>query len=104
MSKQVTAARGSAAGAARQESGWRAVLRRTVAEFQADALTDRAAALTYYAILSIFPAMLALVSIVGLVGQPATKPLLTNVGAFTPGAARQILESTLKGLTRGRSS
>src|SRR5215203_199890 len=85
-------------------SGWRAVVRRTVAESQADAITDRAAALTYYGILSIFPALIALVSVVGLVGQPATKPLLKNVGSFTPGAARDILESAVNGLTHGRSS
>jgi membrane protein len=85
-------------------SGWRDVLRRTVAEFQADDIPDRAAALTYYGILSIFPALIALVSIVGLVGEPATKPLLTNVGEFTPGAARQILESAINGLTHGRGT
>jgi membrane protein len=90
--------------AVREGSGWRQVLRRTVAEFGADEITDRAAALTYYAVLSIFPALIALVSIVGLVGRPATKPLLTNVGAFTPGAARQILESAVNGLTHGRGS
>jgi membrane protein len=88
----------------RAGSGWRDVLRRTVAEFQADEITDRAAALTYYGVLSIFPALIALVSIVGLVGQPATKPLLTNVGEFTPGAARQILESAINGLTHGRGT
>src|SRR4051795_11470780 len=87
-----------------RESGLRDVLRRTVAEFQADEITDRAAALTYYGVLSIFPALIALVSIVGLVGQPATKPLLENLGGFTPGAARQILESAVNGLAHGRGS
>jgi len=75
-----------------------------VSESQADQLTDRAAALTYYGILSIFPAMIALVSIAGIVGQPATKPLLTNIGAFTPGAARDVLQSAVTGLTHGRST
>jgi len=83
---------------------WRDVVRRTLAESRADEITDRAAALTYYGVLSIFPALIALVSIVGLVGQSATKPLLTNVGSFTPGAARDILESAVNGLTHGRSS
>ena len=92
------------AARSRTASGWWAILRRTVAESQADAITDRAAALTYYGVLSIFPALIALVSVVGLVGQPATKPLLENVGAFTPGAARDILESAVNGLTHGRSS
>jgi membrane protein len=83
---------------------WGGVVRRTVTESLEDDLPDRAAALTYYSILSIFPALLALVSIAGIVGQPATKPLLTNVGAFTPGAARDILQSAVTGLTHGRSS
>jgi membrane protein len=79
-------------------------VRRTVAESREDNLPDLAAALTYYSILSIFPALLALVSIAGVVGQSATKPLLTNIGAFTPSAARDILESAVNGLTQGRSS
>jgi membrane protein len=83
---------------------WGGVVRRTVAEFRDDNLPDLAAALTYYSILSIFPALLALVSVAGIVGAPATKPLLENVGAFTPGAARDILKSAVTGLTQGRSS
>jgi membrane protein len=83
---------------------WGGVARRTVAESREDNLPDLAAALTYYSILSIFPALLALVSIAGIVGQSATKPLLTNIGAFTPSAARDILESAVTSLTQGRSS
>ena len=41
-------------------------------EFQDDDLTDRAAALTYYGVLALFPALIALVSIVGLFGDPET--------------------------------
>ena len=47
-------------------------LKRTITEFSEDNLTDSAAALTYYAVLSIFPALIAMVSIVGLVGDPQT--------------------------------
>jgi membrane protein len=83
---------------------WGGVVRRTVAESREDNVPDIAAALTYYSILSIFPALLALVSIAGIVGQSATKPLLTNIGAFTPSAARDILQSAVSGLTQGRSS
>jgi membrane protein len=83
---------------------WSGVVRRTVAESREDNLPDLAAALTYYSILSIFPALIALVSIAGIVGQSATKPLLTNIGAFTPSAARDILHSAVTGLTQGRSS
>jgi membrane protein len=83
---------------------WGGVVRRTVAESREDNLPDLAAALTYYSILSIFPALLALVSVAGIVGEPATKPLLTNIGTFTPSAARDILESAVTGLAQGRGT
>lgn len=51
---------------------WRGVLRRTFTEFRDDNCTDWAAALTYYGVLSLFPAMLALISLVSLVGDPRT--------------------------------
>jgi membrane protein len=56
------------------------VFRRTLVEFRADNLTDRAAALTYYGLLSLFPALIALVSILGLIGDPqATTRKVTEV-------------------------
>jgi membrane protein len=81
---------------------WGEVLKRTVREFGDDNATDWAAALTYYAILSIFPALIALVSILGLIGQSATKPLLDNLGSFAPGPAHQILANALQGLSQSR--
>lgn len=48
---------------------WGYVLKRTMAEFSKDRCTHLAAALTYYALLSLFPAILALVSTFGLFGQ-----------------------------------
>src|SRR5918912_1404283 len=53
-------------------SGWWATLKRTYHEFQDDNLTDWAAALTYYAILALFPALLVLIALLGLVGQQGT--------------------------------
>ncbi|RII15064.1 hypothetical protein DSC45_19405 [Streptomyces sp. YIM 130001] len=53
-----------------QKGGLGQTLKRTVAEFQEDNLSDTAAALTYFAVLAIFPALLALVSLVGLVMSP----------------------------------
>jgi membrane protein len=47
----------------------RYVLRKTIREFSADQCTDLAAALTYYSVLALFPAALALTSLLGLVGQ-----------------------------------
>src|SRR4051794_38603640 len=57
---------------------WGGVLSRTIREFKEDNLTVWAAALTYYGILAIFPAIIALVSILGLIGPSATQPLLDN--------------------------
>ena len=48
---------------------WFYVLRKTMHEFSEDQCTDLAAALTYYAVLAIFPAMLALISVLGVIGQ-----------------------------------
>jgi membrane protein len=48
---------------------WWATLKRTVSEFQDDELTDKAAALTYYGVLSLFPGFIVLVSLLGLLGE-----------------------------------
>lgn len=77
-----------------RRSWWR-VLVRTAREFRADNLPDWAAALTYYGTLSIFPAMLALVSVVGLMGGSAIDPLIDNVARLAPGAVRDVLTAML---------
>ncbi|MET8233084.1 YihY/virulence factor BrkB family protein [Micromonospora sp. NPDC005298] len=65
-------------------SGWKAALRRTVTEFQDDSLTDWAAALTYYGVLSIFPGLLVLISILGLLGESATNGVRDTVNQAVP--------------------
>jgi membrane protein len=70
---------------------WLQVLKRTAKEFQEDQLTDLAAGLTYYAVLAIFPALIALISVLGLVGDSATQPLIENIEALAPGPAQEIL-------------
>ena len=77
-------------------------LKRTMTEFSEDQLTDRAAALTYYAVLSIFPALIALVSIVGLVGDPATvtKSLTDIVSSVGPASAVDTFKGPIEGLTK----
>jgi membrane protein len=77
---------------------WGGVLKRTVAEFKEDNLTDWAAALTYYGILAIFPALLVLVSILGLLGSSATQPLIDNLGSVAPGPAKDIFTSAIQNL------
>ena len=72
-----------------QKRSWKDTAKRTFTEFKEDDLTDWAAALTYYAVLSIFPALIALVSIVGLIADPATitRVLTDTVSAIGPASA-----------------
>ncbi|HEX2272984.1 MAG TPA: YihY/virulence factor BrkB family protein [Acidimicrobiales bacterium] len=85
-------------------SSWSGVLKRTVREFKEDELVDRAAALTYYGVLAIFPAILALVSVLGLVGQSATQPLVDNLGKVAPGPAKDIFTTAIQNLQKSRGA
>src|SRR3954470_23815130 len=82
--------------------GWFGVLKRTGKEFSEDNLTDWAAALTYYSILSIFPALIALISVVGLLGSSATQSLIDNISAVAPGPAKQIFTSAVQNLQKSQ--
>jgi membrane protein len=78
-------------------TSWRYILRKTVREFGRDGCTDLAAALTYYAVLSVFPALIALFSLLGVVGQgtnsvPKVLGVLSDLGA---GSVAEDLEPTL---------
>jgi membrane protein len=81
---------------------WGGALKRTVREFRDDNLTDWAATLTYYSILSIFPALIAFVSIVALVGQhpETTQSILKIVDDIGPSSAvdtfRDPVETVMK--------
>jgi membrane protein len=74
------------------------VLKRTVREFREDNLTDWAAALTYYGVLAIFPALIVLVSVLGLIGESATQPLIDNLGTVAPGPAQEIFTNAIKNI------
>jgi membrane protein len=76
------------------------VLKRTFTEFKDDNLTDWAAALTYYGVLAIFPALLALVSVLGLLGESTTQSLIDNVEKAAPGPAREIAVSAIENLQK----
>ena len=79
-------------------------LKRTFKEFSADNITDWAAALTYYGVQALFPALIALISIIGLVGSSATDPLIENVGKVAPGPAKEILTSAIEGLASSKGA
>lgn len=77
---------------------WMAVLSGTLKEFKDDELTDRAAALTYYGVLALFPALLVLLSLLGIAGESATKQVLDNLQKLTPGSARDVLSNAVQQL------
>jgi membrane protein len=84
---------------------WMAVLKRTMVEFKQDNLTDWAAALTYYAVLALFPALLALVALVGIFGQyPQTTDALLNIARQVSGndSALNGLKDTIDGIVRNK--
>jgi membrane protein len=84
-----------------KKPSWKYVARRTMREFSKDQCTDLAAALTYYAVLALFPAIIALLSILGLVGQgpkvvDTMLQIMRDSGLATTAKS---LEPTLKQLT-----
>jgi len=81
-------------------------LKRTFTEFSEDNLSDWAAALTYYGVLALFPALIAMVSVVGLVGNPAstTKTLTDIVTAIGPASAAQTLAGPIKSIASNQSA
>jgi len=83
---------------------WWGVLKRSVREFREDNLTDWAAALTYYGVLSIFPALLVVVSVLGLIGESATQPLLDNLATVAPGPAQEIFTSAIQNLNQSQGA
>jgi membrane protein len=84
--------------------GWFATLKRTGREFSEDNITDWAAALTYYSILAIFPALIALISVVGLLGHSATQALIDNISSAAPGPAKAIFTSAIKNLQKNQGA
>ena len=85
---------------------WFGTLKRVVSEFKDDNLTDWAAALTYYAVLSIFPAFIALISILGLVVDPATiTRVVTDVVAqLGPADAVNTFKGPIEQISSNRST
>src|SRR5690348_16771999 len=81
---------------------WKDVLKRTVKEYQADNLSDWAAALTYRAVMSLFPGILVLVALLGLTGRDTAQRAVEQVGRYAPGAVRQVVDNALTELQRGR--
>jgi membrane protein len=86
--------------------GLLATLKRTATEFMEDNLTDWAAALTYYGLLSLFPALIAVVSVVGLVGDPksTTESLTEIVTEIGPGSAAETFSGPIESIASNQSA
>jgi len=81
-------------------------LKRTLTEFQEDNLTDWAAALTYYGLLALFPALIAMVSLIGIFGDPQTTTaklteIITELG---PESGAETFEGPIKSITENQSA
>jgi len=74
---------------------WWGVLKRTFKQFQEDNLSDWAAALTYYGILSLFPALLVLLSCLGLFGRGTSNTVINSMRDLVPGEAGKLLQNVI---------
>lgn len=82
------------------------VLKDTLAEFKEDNLSDWAAALTYYGLLSLFPALIALVSIIGLVGdaQTTTRKVTEVITELGPESAAETFKGPVESIASSRGT
>jgi membrane protein len=87
-------------------TGFFPTLKRTVLEFKEDNMTDWAAALTYYGLLALFPALLALVSVVGIFGDPVTttRKLTDIVTSIGPSSSAETFRDPIRSITSNRSA
>src|SRR6478752_9018563 len=83
-----------------KKQSWKYGLRRALKEFGHDQCTDLAAALTYYAVLSLFPAVLVMVSLRGVFGQGrrTTDVMLDIASDLAPSSAVDTLRPTVQQL------
>ena len=90
---------------AERKSGLFATLKRTATEFSEDNLTDWAAALTYYGLLALFPALIAMVGVIGLFGDPqsTTQKVTEIVTSIGPKSAAQTFSDPIETITSNRS-
>jgi membrane protein len=88
------------------DSGIFATLKRTATEFMEDNLTDWAAALTYYGLLSLFPALIAMVSLIGLVGDPksTTSTLTEIITEIGPQSAAETFSGPIESIASNQST
>ena len=81
-----------------EKRSWVYVLKKTAREFSADQCTDIAASLTYYAVLALFPALIAIFSLLGVFGQgqAATDAILGIVDDVAPGGTADVVRGPIE--------
>ena len=79
---------------------WKYIAKKSFREFTSDQCQDLAAALTYFGVLSMFPALLALVSLLGVFGQAerTTSGLLDIVQGVAPGGTVDFIRQPVEEL------
>ncbi len=89
-----------------EKPSWKYVLKKTVREFSDDQCPDLAAALTYYSVLSLFPALIAIFSLLGVVGQgrQAADAVLGIVEQVAPGGAADTLRGPIEELAGSQTA
>lgn len=89
-----------------KKPSWGYVFKRTLHEFGADKCTTLAAALTYYSVLAIFPALLALISLIGLFGQAdqTTRLLLGIVESLGDASTAETLRQPIEQLASSQGA
>ncbi|MEN8652063.1 YihY/virulence factor BrkB family protein [Streptomyces sp. 21So2-11] len=91
-------------GRTRGPRRWISALRRTPLAIWNDDISDWAAALTYYAILALLPALLVTVSVIGLANPRATTALIADITAFAPAESGEALRRPLEAATQERTA
>lgn len=81
-----------------------AVVKRAAKQFQRDNLTDLAAALTYYAVLSVVPGLIVLVSLLGLLGQNTADELTNQAQQIAPGSSAEFVHTLISQAQSNKSS
>jgi len=89
-----------------KKRSWFYVLRRTIKEFRDDDCTDLAAALTYYAVLAVFPGLLAVISTLGLfnLGGDSVKTILQVLKPLVDRSTLDAVRHPLEELARSQSA
>jgi len=85
---------------------WRYIARKVVREFSEDNCTDSAASLTYYAVLSLFPGLIALVSIIGFFGdaEAATGAIMRVIERLAPESVTETLDGVVGAIASSPSA